>query len=258
MSIKLTILTATLNAEKFISRLIDSLQNQSDTNFEWLVVDGGSNDKTCELIKNATGLNVRILCGKDFGIYDALNRGVTSISDGYYLVVGADDVLTSYAVEKYRAAASTGNYDIITTSHIQGGLIVKARSNLGWLYGLPGVAGSHAVGMIINVNLHRNFGLYSKKFPIAADQLFIKTCLKGGAKILRLEFIAGEFSNEGTSGTDPVSLLTDIFRVQILTEKYVLLQFLLFAARFLKLYVKQLFGFSDFKFKFDRIGLRSK
>ncbi len=251
--LKLTVLTATLNAGGVIQRLIDSLTAQTDKDFEWLVVDGGSADNTMNLINSATGLKRRCLLGKDFGIYDALNRGVQSISEGYYLVVGADDVLFPHAISSFRATALRNSPDIVSAAILQGGRIVPPRKSLGWLYGLPGVAGNHAVGMLLKVDLHERFGFYSKKFPIAADQLFVKEALAANAIIVREKFVAGEFSNEGTSGTDPVGVLTEVFRVQLLTERYAAVQFALFFIRLMKLYVYSTLDLASSRFfRIDR------
>lgn len=241
---KITVLTATLNAEPFIGRLIGSLQAQTDHDFEWIVVDGCSTDRTRELVETAQHLRLRYLAAKDFGIYDALNRGVQAIEKGYYLVVGADDVLSPDAIRQYRATLADSEPDIVTTSIRQGGRIVTPRSGLGWLYGMPGVAGSHAVGMLLNVDLHRRFGLYSRKFPIAADQLFVKQALAGGASIVRRDFVAGEFSSDGTSGSDPIGVLTEVFRVQLLTEQFATLQYFLFVVRLCRFHIRSLLGFA--------------
>lgn len=247
--IKITVLTATLNVEHCVSGLINSLHLQTDKDFEWLVIDGYSSDNTIKMIEDIDGLNIKIIISNDFGIYDALNKGVNSIETGFYIVVGADDVLSSNCISDYRAALNESDADIVTASVIQNSKIIPPRKDLGWLYGLPGIAGSHAVGMLINVNLHKKFGLYSRKFPIAADQLFVKKALAGGAIILRKKFIAGEFSNDGTSGSDPIGLLTDVFRVQLLTERFVLIQYILFIIRLLKLYAWVLMGLTKFNFK---------
>lgn len=249
---KITVLTATLNAEHFIPRLIKSLQAQTDPDFEWLVVDGCSTDRTRELVKSAKNVNSRCLAAKDFGIYDALNRGVQAIDNGYYLVVGADDILSPNAIHEYRASLVECDSDIVTAAIQQDGRVITPRQGMGWLYGLPGIASSHAVGMIIRVNLHQRFGLYSRKFPIAADQLFVKQALAGGATIMRKSFVAGEFSSEGTSGTDPVGLLTEVFRVQLLTERPVALQYLLFALRLSKLYLWSLLRLTSFRFPISK------
>ena len=245
---KITILTATLNAEAYIHRLIDSLRNQVDQNFEWLVVDGCSSDRTVEFVESAFDLSVRCIVSKDFGIYDALNRGIQAIDDGYYLVVGADDLLLPNAIKCYRKSIPEGYPDIVTAAIYQSGKVILPKKGLGWLYGLPGIASSHAVGMLFKVDLHKRFGLYSRKFPIAADQLFVKIALAGGASILRKKFIAGIFSDEGTSGCDPVGLLTDVFRVQLLTERLIFMQYLIFMLRIFKLYLFSALHFSSFRF----------
>lgn len=243
---RISVLTATLNAADYVGRLANSLTQQSDQDFEWIVVDGNSVDDTKSVVLSHPSLRISFESAKDFGIYDALNRGLGLISSGYYLVIGADDVLAPDAIENYRSAIRTKPSDIISAAIIQSGRVIPARSGLGWLYGMPGVAGSHSIGMIINVDLHKRFGLYSKRFPIAADQYFIKTALAGGASIYRCKFVAGEFSNEGTSGSDHVGLLTEVFRVQVLTERYIGLQIILFFLRLGKLYLLSKMGLVRF------------
>ena len=244
--LKITIITATLNSEFYLPRLISSLRSQTDLDFEWIVSDGGSTDKTLSLLKSCDDLKLRVMVFDDFGIYDALNKAINTIYEGYYLVLGSDDVISSNAIEMYKKFALVKNiegadYDIITTAVKQNGRIIMPNENYGWLFGLPGLSGHHAVGTLISVKLHKQFGMYSRKFPIAADQLFIKKCLKGGATILRLTFVAGEFSSEGVSGTDHLGVITEVFRVQVITGENVSIQFVLFLLRCFKLYLKYIF-----------------
>ena len=240
---KITIITATLNSEKFLPRLIKSLESQTDKNFSWIISDGGSSDRTLSIIKACINLNVLLLQKEDFGIYDALNNAISKIDSGYYLVLGADDILFENSIRSYRDCLTSNTYDILTTAVIQNGKVIFPKSNLGWLFGLPGVSGHHAVGTLINIKLHKKFGFYSRKFPIAADQLFLKTAISNGADILRLTFVAGEFSTEGVSGTDHLGVITELFRVQVLTEKYHSIQYIIFLLRLSKLYINSLAKF---------------
>lgn len=73
---KLSVITATYNAEKFLFRVIKSLQEQTDKDFEWIISDGASSDSTLEILKSTEGINIKVISGEDFGIYDALNRGI--------------------------------------------------------------------------------------------------------------------------------------------------------------------------------------
>ena len=234
---KISILTATLNASALLPRLMASLRAQTDQDFEWVVADGGSTDSTLDLLREATDLRIRITAAPDFGIYDALNRGVRMISDGYYLVVGADDWLDPAAIASFRRAATEGGQpDFVAAGIRQAGRTIMPRSGLGWLYGIQGVASSHAVGLLINRALHARHGMYSSKLPIAADQLFVKKALMHGATIFRARFTAGEFSDDGMSGRDPIGVLTEVFRSQLLTERYLLPQYAIFFLRLTKYY----------------------
>lgn len=239
--ISITVITATLDAANALPGLIRSLEDQTDLAFTWVVVDGCSVDDTESLVRQVRGFQTRFLQGKDFGIYDALNRGVLSIQDGYYLVMGADDELEPDAIAKFRAAIATGQSpDFVAAAIRQDGRLLKPRRRMGWLYGMRGIASSHSVGLLIKRSLHEKYGLYSKKLPIAADQLFVKQAVADGASVFHVPFVAGTFGVRGTSGSDPLGVLTEVFRVQVRTEKYVLGQYLIFIARLAKLYISGL------------------
>lgn len=90
---KISIITASYNAGRHISRLILSLQAQTFKNFEWIVADGGSTDGTLDLLQKFEGLNLVVDSRLDSGVYDAYNRGVALSSGDYLLFLGADDYL---------------------------------------------------------------------------------------------------------------------------------------------------------------------
>ena len=235
----ISVITATFNAGGRIAALIESLCQQTDTDFEWVVVDAQSKDNTLDLVaQRGQGLRCVVVCEPDFGIYDALNKGVKAAGGEYYLVIGADDVLEPQAIANYRAAlrAGDGQADIVTARVRCATGIIAPRPGKAWLYGQQGYVSSHAVGSLIRRSLHERFGHYSRRFPIAADQYFIKTAVGGGAVVQVADFIAGEYANDGTSSTDVAGALSEIFRVQLLTEKGRLLQVLLYLARLLKNY----------------------
>ena len=80
-----TVITVVKNSQKNIIRTIDSIEKQNFKNFEYIVIDGGSEDET---IKNILVKKKRInifISKKDKGIYDAMNKGI-KISKGKILV----------------------------------------------------------------------------------------------------------------------------------------------------------------------------
>tara|TARA_R110001583_G_scaffold137669_1_gene289267 strand:+ start:2071 stop:2796 length:726 start_codon:yes stop_codon:yes gene_type:complete len=232
----ISVITATFNASSTLPSLIESLRSQTDRDFEWVVVDGQSIDNTVTLVKNANDLCPLVVSEVDFGIYDALNKGVRAATGDYYVVIGADDVFNSDAIENFKSSLSQTNPppDIVAASVLIGGKNVAPRSGLGWLYGMMGIASCHSVGLLIKRSLHQDYGFYSNKFPILADQLFVKTAYNCGASIHRASFTSGFFSTDGLSATDHLGMMTEFFRVQVLTEKYKFFQLVIFLIRLFK------------------------
>src|ERR1035438_8303797 len=89
----ISIITATLNASGYLRQCIDSVRSNScpGVDPEHIIVDGGSTDETLE-IAHAKG--VRVITGKDAGIYDALNKGSFACSGVLLGCLGADDMLS--------------------------------------------------------------------------------------------------------------------------------------------------------------------
>jgi glycosyltransferase involved in cell wall biosynthesis len=86
-----SIITATYNARDLLVRTIESLRSQSFTDFEWIVVDGASQDNTVELVKQAGDVVHRFICEPDDGIADAWNKGINEARGRYVLILNAGD-----------------------------------------------------------------------------------------------------------------------------------------------------------------------
>lgn len=232
--IKISVVTATYNADKYLFKLIKSLRNQTDKDFQWTIADGNSSDSTLMLLGEIDDLNINVTSQNDFGVYDALNRAIKLADCEYYIVVGADDILYQNAIADYRNAILESHADIITGKIIIDGRILSLNSKTSWLYGQASLITSHSVGAVFKKSLHNKFGYYSNKFPIAADQLFVKQACLGGASRFEADFIAGEYGHSGLSNNDIVGALCEIFRIQLLTEKNKYVQVLIFILRLFK------------------------
>lgn len=234
---QIAVITATYNAVGYLPRLIDSLRSQTFKNFEWIVVDGDSTDGTLDILSHVNGLAITVDSKSDFGIYDALNRGISLSSADYYLVVGADDILNHNSIELFCQIIDNNYPDIVSALvRTDAGYVISSEKKWKWFYAQRAYIGAHAVGTLIKKSLHDTFGLYSKKFPIAADQFFIKTACDSGAQIVYADFVAGVFSTSGVSSLDRAGLLTESFRVQLRTGECKFLQLLLLFARLIKNY----------------------
>lgn len=231
----ISIITATHNAVDRLPHLISSLRAQSSKNFEWVVADGGSTDGTLEILNQVDDLNLIVDSKPDFGIYDALNRAIKLSSGGYYLVVGADDILNFNAIELFCLSIKKRSPDFVSALvRTDCGSIISPEKKWRWFYSQRAYIGAHAVGTLIKKSLHERFGFYSKDFPIAADQFFIRKACDAGAEILYLDFISGVFGTSGVSNSDCSGMLTESFRVQLRCGENKLLQIALLLLRLIK------------------------
>lgn len=230
---KISVITATYNAEACILNLIKSLRNQKDKDFEWVVIDGASTDKTLEILKNIDDLNIKIVSEPDFGIYDALNKGIKECSGEYYLVAGSDDLFFGNAIQDYKRGIES-EVDLVTAKIVKDHKVIGVRKGPSWLFTEAVYISNHSIGVLIKKELHQKFGYYSRKFPIAADQLFITNCCQNGAKIIVVDSVVGEFGTVGVSSVDTIGTCTEKFRVQLLTEKYKWVQYILFILKLTK------------------------
>ncbi len=234
--ITISIVTATFNAAGHLPRLIASLRAQTDKAFEWVVSDGASTDSTIDLLSDIYDLNIVLDSRPDFGIYDALNRAIKLSKGEYYLVLGADDMIYPDTISSFRRIIETSTADLITARVFVDGQICNTRRSWSWLYGAFAYISSHAVGTLIRKSLHQHNGMYSTRFPIAADQFFIKKACENGAEVLKANFVSGEYSTHGTSGVDIVGTLSENFRVQLLTGENRFIQVIILFLRLIKNY----------------------
>lgn len=78
---KVSIITVCFNASKDLKITLDSVLSQTYTDHEYLVIDGGSQDSTIELLKEyephfkKAGIPFRYISEHDKGTYDAMNKG---------------------------------------------------------------------------------------------------------------------------------------------------------------------------------------
>jgi len=235
----ITVITATYNSSKQIPRLIESLEKQSNKNFVWVVADGGSTDDTTDKINKIKGVEVLISSEGDFGVYDAINRAINLSSTDYYVVIGSDDFFYPNAIGAFNNAISGGNYDIITAKLKFGAAIRGVRGGSSLINKQFSYVSAHSVSTLFKKKLHKQVGLYSKEYPIAADQYFILQAVKIGAKILKIEEVVGCFTLGGVSSTDTIGCLTESLRIQMKYESKAL-SLIIFFLKVIKNYKKLL------------------
>ena len=99
--LKISLITVAYNAESTISRCIESVIGQNFKNIEYIIIDGGSTDKTIDII-NRYKDHINIFVSEpDKGIYDAMNKGIKLASGDIVGMINADDFFAD--IEALRA-----------------------------------------------------------------------------------------------------------------------------------------------------------
>jgi glycosyltransferase involved in cell wall biosynthesis len=89
----LTVITPVFNGESFIKETVDSvLENLNGVNYQYIVVNDGSTDKTKEILE-VYGARILVLNQENQGESSAINNGLSLAKGKYSLIVNADDPL---------------------------------------------------------------------------------------------------------------------------------------------------------------------
>jgi len=99
---KVSVITAVYNCERFLSEAIESVLGQTFTDFEYIIVDDGSTDKTPEIIKNFMRRDSRIITARieNSGPANARNVALQMAKADWIAVLDADDVCFPHRLEE--------------------------------------------------------------------------------------------------------------------------------------------------------------
>ncbi|RHJ79747.1 glycosyltransferase family 2 protein [Parabacteroides sp. AM08-6] len=148
----LSIITVCFNSEKTITRTLESVLNQKILPYEYILIDGGSEDNTVDIIKKYEAIFLRKnvlfkwISEKDKGIYDAMNKGVSLVSGDWVHFLNSDDYyVNNYSIESIVYYLNTSKADVVYGNLIKGDLyyqksmsgIKKNRLSLNMLISCP-------------------------------------------------------------------------------------------------------------------------
>lgn len=113
--IKVSIVIPVYNSEKYISRCLESVINQSYKNIEILTINDGSSDNSLKILKNYEKKykNIRAIDKQNEGVAKTRNLGISKATGDYIMFIDNDDYIDENYVEKYIHEIDDGAYDII-------------------------------------------------------------------------------------------------------------------------------------------------
>lgn len=133
----ISIIMPVYNVEKYISKSINSLVNQSFKDFELILVNDETKDKSIDIaldILKDTNLNYKIINQVNSGVSVARNNGIENCSGDYIYFLDSDDYVDKEFLEKFYKKINETNADIIYCdySHVdeKNNILVKSSTRV--------------------------------------------------------------------------------------------------------------------------------
>jgi glycosyltransferase involved in cell wall biosynthesis len=101
------------NGERYLREAIESVLNQTYTNFEFLIIENCSTDNSVKIIKSYDDPRIRLIIEKDCGQVQAYNRGFREAKGEYIFIHDQDDVSDLVRFEKQLEYITNNNLDIL-------------------------------------------------------------------------------------------------------------------------------------------------
>ena len=109
---KISVITVCFNSEKTIEKTINSVISQNNQNYEYIIIDGFSSDKTNEIIGKYKKYIKFWISEKDSGIYDAINKGIKKSTGDIISILNSDDIYNDNNVLNYVSEKFNKDLDV--------------------------------------------------------------------------------------------------------------------------------------------------
>ena len=171
-----SIITVVKNDQANIQKTIKSILGQSFKNFEYIIIDGKSQDNTLKNIKRYRGNPICIVSEKDNGIYYAMNKGIKRAKGHIVVFVNSGDILTKNALK-----IVSNKFNNNPKLHFVFGTVRRKYTKKTILkYGFDpsrlkynfDFATSHTTGFFIKLRSIKLIGYFNTKYKCSADYDF--------------------------------------------------------------------------------------
>ena len=201
-TVAVSIITVNLNNKPGLKTTIESILRQSYKNYEYIVIDGGSEDGSAELIEEFSSALTYWISEKDTGIYHAMNKGIQQARGTYCLFLNSGDWLVNETVlDQVFSVKPTADMLIGRCRISERGkpiFITESTVEL-TLKAFIGNTLPHQA-TFIKTALFDQFGHYEEKYRINADFAFwIRAIILGNCSTATLDVLVSDYNLEGTS-----------------------------------------------------------
>ncbi|WEA02320.1 glycosyltransferase family 2 protein [Mucilaginibacter sp. SJ] len=182
-----TVITSSFNSASTIEQTICSVINQTYTNIEYIVIDGGSTDGTVEILRKYDKNITYWVSEPDKGIYNAWNKGLKSAKGDWISFLGADDIYLNNAIENYVTYINynqqKAEFDFVSSvmEYVDKDLNVLRLVGKPWYWrGFNDTMVTIHCGALHNRNFFEKYGCFDESYRSAGDYALL---LKAGQNL---------------------------------------------------------------------------
>lgn len=214
-----SIITINLNNKDGLRRTINSVLCQTNTDYEFIIIDGGSTDGSVEVIKEREASITNWISEKDKGVYSAMNKGVSYAHGEYCIFMNSGDCFHSpdalNSVLDYQEDIICGQVSTFPSGHHKSiiTLVDLLRSSL-----------PHQAMFIKRELLLKH--PYDEKYKILSDWKFcLENLIFDNCSFRNIEFVIADYESGGISANsngllakERADILQDLFPTRVLAD----------------------------------------
>tara|TARA_B100001057_G_C22861611_1_gene954768 strand:- start:1184 stop:1951 length:768 start_codon:yes stop_codon:yes gene_type:complete len=176
-----SIITVTKNSEKYIERNIKSLQNQSLKDFEHIIVDGNSIDRTIQIIKKNRNKVDYFISESDKNMWQGINKGLKVAKGQVIGILNSDDIFFKNGLKIVKKNFINQNLDCLFASVQKHKIHHGVRlDKINYKFN---IFPSHSVGFFLKKKIYDKIGFYDENLKYCADYDLIYKISKHNLKI---------------------------------------------------------------------------
>ena len=220
----ITIIIAVFNGTKTLQQCIDSVANQTYSNTELIIIDGGSKDGSVDLLKVNQNKIHYWVSEPDNGIYNAWNKGLIHATGDWICFLGADDYFWDDYVLEGMVGTLCRLSDDVNVAYGEVMLLTKDDQTL-YKIGKPWHHVKHLFpksmsiphpGLMQRNSLFKKHGHFDESYRIVGDYEFLLRELKGGdAAFIPLVIAGVRQGGVSCNSGNSLTLLKEVRRAQI-------------------------------------------
>ena len=179
-----SIVTVVYNNTSTFERCINSVLNQTYSNIEYIIIDGGSSQPTLDIIERYSSQLEYYVSEPDLGIYNAMNKGISVAKGDYICLLNSDDLYEPEFVGRSVDLILERKSDISYSNYKAGNAELVAEDiNEGVLLGHLNICHNT---FLVSKSAYDQIGPYNEELRIISDAVWIRKAFKSNLKFVHL------------------------------------------------------------------------